>query len=66
MTQLLNSLKRNGYKLFDMNELLEVVLTEFIDWARDCGEDAWFIFDEPHEAISRFIEYKSATDFDEE
>jgi hypothetical protein len=27
------------------------ILKEFIDWARDCGEDAWYIFDNTDEAI---------------
>jgi hypothetical protein len=31
------------------------ILKEFIDWARDCGEDAWYIFDNTDEAIERFI-----------
>ncbi len=31
------------------------LLEEFIDWARDCGEDALYIFDYTDEAIERFI-----------
>lgn len=31
------------------------LLEEFIDWARDCGEDAWYIFDNTYEAIERFM-----------
>ena len=31
------------------------LLEEFIDWARDCGEDAWYIFDNTDEAIERFM-----------
>lgn len=38
------------------------LLEEFINWAKDCGEDAWYIFDNTSEAIDRFIEYKSFTD----
>jgi len=34
-----------------MKDLLE----EFIDWARDCGEDAWYIFENTDEAIEKFI-----------
>jgi hypothetical protein len=31
------------------------ILKEFIDWAGDCGEDAWYIFDNTDEAIERFF-----------
>lgn len=31
------------------------LLEEFINWARECGEDAWYIFDNTNEAIERFI-----------
>lgn len=31
------------------------LLEEFIDWARNCGEDAWYIFDDTEEAIERFM-----------
>ena len=31
------------------------ILIEFIDWARDCGEDAWYIYDNTDEAIDRFL-----------
>ena len=27
------------------------LLEEFIEWAKDCGEDAWYIFDHTDEAI---------------
>lgn len=37
-----------------MKDLLE----EFIDWARDCGEDAFYIFDETDEAIEKFLEQR--------
>lgn len=37
-----------------MKELLE----EFIEWAKDCGEDAWYIFDNTDEAIKRFFKQK--------
>lgn len=30
-------------------------LEDFIDWARDCGEDAFYIFDHTEEAIKRFL-----------
>ena len=38
---------------------MEELLEEFIDWAKDCGEDAWYIFDHTDEAIQRFMERKS-------
>jgi hypothetical protein len=38
----------------DLKELLE----EFIDWARDCGEDAFYVFDETEEAIERFMKQR--------
>lgn len=38
----------------DLKELLE----EFIEWARDCGEDAFYIFDETDEAIERFMKQR--------
>jgi len=47
-----------------MKEMKELLL-EFIEWARNCGEDAFFIFDEPKEAVDRFTEYKSFTDVEE-
>ena len=31
------------------------LLEEFIDWARDCVEDAWYIFENTDEAIERFM-----------
>ena len=42
---------RTRLKNKETGELLE----EFIDWARDCGEDAWYIFDNTDEAIERFM-----------
>ena len=40
-----------------MNDLKDL-LEEFIDWARDCGEDAFYIFEETDEAINRFFEQR--------
>jgi hypothetical protein len=31
------------------------LLEDFIDWARDCGQDAWYIFDNTEEAIKEFL-----------
>lgn len=36
---------------------LKDILEQFIEWARDCGEDAFYIFDEQDEAIERFLQY---------
>lgn len=33
----------------------EKLLQEFIDWARDCGEEVFYIFDDTEEAIERFM-----------
>ena len=34
------------------------LLEEFIDWARDCGEDAFYIFDNTDEAIEKFLKQR--------
>ena len=31
------------------------LLEEFIEWAKNCGEDVFFVFDNPEEAIDRFL-----------
>lgn len=36
-------------------EEIKDLLEEFVDWAKDCGEDAWYIFDNTEEAIKRFL-----------
>lgn len=46
-------------------EALKEMLTEFIDWARDCGEDAWYIFENTDEAIERFFK-ETQSDEEEE
>ena len=30
-------------------------LNEFVEWAKYCGEDVWYIFDHTEEAIGRFL-----------
>ena len=40
-----------------MGEIKDL-LEEFVDWAKDCGEDAWYIFDNTEEAIERFIKQR--------
>ena len=34
---------------------MKAIIKEFIEWARNCGEDAWYIFDNPEESIKRFF-----------
>ncbi len=31
------------------------LIEEFIEWAKNCGEDAWYIFDNTDEAIEEFL-----------
>ncbi|MEY2701430.1 MAG: hypothetical protein RLY43_50 [Bacteroidota bacterium] len=37
---------------------MEELLEEFIDWARENSPDAWWIFENPDEAIQKFIEQR--------
>jgi len=46
-------------------EALKKMLTEFIDWAKDCGEDSWYIFENTDEAVERFFK-ETQSDEDEE
>jgi hypothetical protein len=45
------STKLNLTTMDNLKDLLE----EFIDWARDCGEDAFYIFENTDEAIEKFF-----------
>lgn len=38
----------------ETKELLE----EFIDWARDCGQEVWYVFDNTEEAIEKFLKQR--------
>jgi hypothetical protein len=38
----------------ETKELLE----EFIDWARDCGQEVWYVFDNTEEAIENFLKQR--------
>lgn len=38
----------------ETKELLE----EFIDWARDCGQEVWYVFDNTEEAIKEFLKQR--------
>lgn len=33
-------------------------LREFIEWAENCGEDAFYIFDNPEKAINEFFKQR--------
>lgn len=37
---------------------MEKILKEFIEWAKDCGEDAWYIYENTDEAIDRYLKEK--------
>lgn len=39
-------------------EKIKDLLEEFVDWAKDCGENAWYIFDNTEEAIERFLKQR--------
>ncbi len=34
------------------------LLKEFVEWLRECGEDAFFVFDSPEEAIEEFLKQR--------
>jgi hypothetical protein len=36
------------------------LLEEFIEWARECGEDAWYIFENESDAIDKFLKLKQS------
>lgn len=38
------------------------LLEEFIEWAKGCGEDAWYIFDHTDEAIESFMSQRDSGD----
>ena len=40
----------------DLEELLE----EFIDWAKDCGEDVFYIFEDTDSAIEEFLSQRES------
>jgi len=37
---------------------MEEIIKEFIEWATNCGEDAFYIFENSEEAIDRFIKQR--------
>jgi len=40
-----------------MKDITEL-LNEFADWLRDCGEEAFYLFDNTEEAIERFLKQR--------
>jgi hypothetical protein len=34
------------------------LIEEFIEWAKDCGEDVFYVFEETDEAIERFMKQR--------
>lgn len=34
------------------------LLEHFIDWLRDCGEDAFYVFDNTEKAIEEYLKQK--------
>jgi hypothetical protein len=34
------------------------LLEEFVEWAKNCGEDVFYIFEETEESIHRFLEQR--------
>lgn len=35
------------------------LLKEFIEWASNCGEEVFYIFEETEQAIEEFLKYKA-------
>lgn len=55
----------SGLSHYNENKVLKMMeesntslLISFIDWAKNCGKDAFYIFDETDEAIEKFLESK--------
>lgn len=37
---------------------MKKIVNEFVEWARECGEDALYIFDNTDEAIEKFLKQR--------
>jgi len=37
---------------------MEEIIKEFIEWATNCGEDTFYIFENSEEAIAHFIKQR--------
>ena len=42
-----------------MKEAEKELLEDFVDWARNCGEDAFYIFDNTEKVIEEFIQQRN-------
>jgi hypothetical protein len=40
-----------------------ILLREFVEWAEENSPDAWYIYENTEEAISRFIEEKMMNNY---
>ena len=36
---------------------MEEIILDFIEWARDCGQDAFYIFDDTEDALRAYMEH---------
>lgn len=43
-------------KSYERKKEQELLLEEFVEWLRECGEDAFYVFEETEEAIKKFLE----------
>lgn len=41
---------------------MKELLLEFIEWAKNCGEDAFYIFENEEEAVKLFMEQRKKQD----
>ncbi|MFV8268439.1 hypothetical protein ACNQGP_00705 [Flavobacterium sp. GT2N3] len=39
-------------------EDIKELLGEFIDWAKDCGHEVWYVFDNTEKAIEEFLKQR--------
>ena len=39
-------------------DTMEAIIREFIEWEKDCGEDAWYIFENTDIAIEEFMKQR--------
>jgi hypothetical protein len=39
-------------------EEIKDILQEFVEWAKDCGEEVFYIFEDTEEAIERFLKQR--------
>lgn len=39
-------------------EEIKDILQEFVEWAKDCGEEVFYIFEDTEEAVERFLKQR--------